>query len=206
MCNPHHIVTNDETVYTVKRMHEIKLAHEGRFAGVISGLQGTVEDQTKYAVVYPPQSMAKYSEVLQISAVEALEHRDGYVILLDHLAKLPPDARSVLATMVERGVEGGLAAWSREGSLEVLLPELRRVLGIDDGQLRDELAILKKHDMADLDVEGSEESLGAAVALAFPSIKGVDDYAMQWIKAVADASGVPVTRAIVGLDFRLLDG
>jgi hypothetical protein len=205
MCNPHHKVTDDEALYPVDRMRGIKEAHEGRFGGVVAGLQGTLEDQTKHAVVHPPESMLQYSVVFGLTQEEANDTMPQFVTLLNHLAKLPPDARSVLATIVDRGIEGGLASWTMEGALEVPLPELRAVLGVTDNQLRDELVILKNHGLADVDLDGTEESLGAAVVLAIPRIKGVDSYVLRDLKAVSEATGISVARPIVGLDFRLLD-
>lgn len=206
MCNPHHKITDDEALYPVERMRNIKEAHEGRFSGVVAGLQRVLEDQTKHAVVHPPETMARYGEVFGLTQEEARNTREQFMTLLDHLAKLPPDARSVLATIVERGRDGGLASWTMEGAIELPLPELRAVLGVTGNQLRDELVILKNHRLADVDLEGTEESLGAPVVLAIPSAKGLDEYVLRDLKAVSTATGVSLTRPIVWLDFRLLDG
>lgn len=84
------------------------------------------------------------------------------------------------------------------------LPELRAVLGVADNQLSDELVILKNHSLADVDLDGTEESLGAAVVLAVLRIKGVDGYVRD-LKAVSEATGISLERPIVRLDFRLLD-
>ncbi len=206
MCNPHHKVTDDEKRYPVEELRRIKETHEGRFAGVIGGLQGTLDDQTKHAVVNPPETMSKYGDVMGLSPDEAIACREMFAELLSHLAKLPPDARSVLATIVDRGSYEGLAGWSADGAIELLWPELREVLGLTDDQLRDQLAILKHHGLAEVDLDGSVDSLGASVAIAICKIKDVGEYVLGDLKETSGATGIPVVRAIVGLDFGLLDG
>lgn len=206
MCNPHHRATDDETRYSVARMREIKETHERRFAGVISGLRGTLEDQTRHAVVHPPKSMARYRGVSGLTDDEASEMRPVFEALLAKLARLPPDARSVLATILDRGGESGFASWSMEGSVELPMSELRAVLGVSETELRDELLILKNHGFADIDIEGTEASFGAPVVVATPPSLENGELVLTDLRAVAAESGTSLTRAIVGLDFRLLDG
>lgn len=206
MCNPHHKVTNDEDIYPVARLQSIKVDHEGRFSGLIVGLQGTVEDKTKYAAAHPPSTMARYMEVTGLTPDEADSVREQYLALLDRLRSLPPDARSVLATIIDRdtGV-GSLASWSAEFTFEVLWAELRDVLGLSNDLLREQISILKAAGLADLDEEGSEQSIYQPVVVAYVS-RGIESFVLSDLAAVAEAAQVPIARAIVGLDFRLLDG
>ncbi len=202
MCWGHHKATDDEGLYPTAKMIEIKQSHENRFGGLLAGLQATVEDQTAYTTTRPPETMALYKEHYGLSDEETRQTQIQFVRLQEELARLPPDARSVLATIVERGTN------TDENVYELPIPELRDVLGISDARLGEQLATLKHNGFVDIDSE-MREGYHSATEFVFtaPRMPGTDGVPLiDDLVRFAGLGDRRVAGVIVELDFRLLDG
>jgi hypothetical protein len=154
LCYEHHKATDDVSLYPPAKMREIKHQHEARFGGAISGLRATVQDETKSAVIRPPANLGLYGKAFELDESDLASTLLIVKTVLTKLAALPPDARSVLATILERGQP---TADSYGESFEMTTGELRRVLSISETALAELNNILIRYGYVYLDHEPREE-------------------------------------------------
>jgi hypothetical protein len=203
LCYDHHVATDDVTLFPPARMYEIKKAHERRFGGVIAGLRATVEDQTTHSVLRPPRDYGKYRAAFGLSDGEAEQARAAVVSAVQNLARLPPDARSVLAVVVDRGDTAG------EGICELPVGELRRILGLDDHELGELNNILIRNGYVQIDTDTEwrgdyyRGDPWVVTRGVFPGANGAPFVLdVLWAR---DELGVAVRTLIVDLDWRVTD-
>lgn len=105
LCHEHHVETDKEDEYPVSRMKEMKAKHELKFKGLISDLLATVGDQTKRTSVVYPLNLAAYRKVfpkIPLNDQEILSTKEGANRFINRLAKLPANARAMLAIIADR--------------------------------------------------------------------------------------------------------
>ena len=202
MCWGHHKATDDEALYPTAKMAEIKASHENRFGGLLAGLRLTLTDQTAYTTSRPPETMALYQTEYGLSDADVRETQVQFVRLQEELARLPPDARSVLATIIERG------SHDEDNVYELPIPELRDVLGVSDAALGEQLATLKHNGFVDIDSDLRDGYYSTTeFVYTTPRMPGTDGVPLlDDLVHFSEITGRRVAGVVVELDFRLLDG
>lgn len=109
MCHEHHKVTDDMSVYTVKRLQEMKATHEAKFTNIVEKIRASIVDQTKLSEVAPAASLGRINEVLawNNSPEELLETAKEVADFAARLRKLPLRTKELVTVIVERGRPGG---------------------------------------------------------------------------------------------------
>lgn len=202
LCYEHHIATDDVSLYPPARMREMKRQHEGRFGGAISGLRASVQDETKGTVIRPPANLGRLYDD------KTLDDADRANAILDikgalvKLAELPPDARSVLATILERGDPTGYGE-----SFEMTTGELRRVLAISDKELGELNNLLTRRGYIWVDPEpreGYHSSDSWISTLGTVPGSEAGTFFLE-IRSAQVSLGISPTTLLVDLDWRGLD-
>lgn len=204
LCYDHHLITNDQSIYTVEKMKSIKQVHEKRFGGILTGLRTEIEDVTKATITQFPVNMKRYQILFpeyDLDDVELEDFRRNVIRALNEIQKLPPDVRSVMATIVDRGTVGD------SDRIEITEPELRLVLDISSQTLSELLNILVQHDFIWIDHEAREGyATGVWVTLKekIPNCPGFPFF--YDLKQICEESGIAPSTLLVDLDWRNLDG
>ena len=152
MCHDHHVETNDETVWTVRRLTETKLQHEARFHRALESyelreLPDGLIDLTRGQTYRKAANLRRFAEVLNMDFTneELAPMLEEVNQLGTRLAGLTPRARSVLGVIIDRGDEtrGDFTA-----PFEIPWPELRDLLGVSDLELTELMGSLDRHGFA----------------------------------------------------------
>jgi hypothetical protein len=196
MCFEHHAVVDarvDE--WDVDRLRALKAEHESRFTAAIGQLRDRVEDVTEGATVRPPANARAIWPMLTD------EERDGTVEMatafLEHLARVPVDARELLAIMLKRGN----AEWMDSGdAVSLPLRELEAVTTLSRHEVIELMEILERHELGGIDYEDGPPRAytGDSTRLAgWPFFSDVREF--------AGADMHVIDRVVVDLDLTVFD-
>lgn len=203
MCYAHHKATDDEVAYPVARLQQIKREHERRFGGLISGLRARVADKTSATVIRPPQNLGRYNAAMRppLPDDEVERLRRTIAEALERLASLPPDARSILAVLCERGQ----TSTQHPDRISMPVDTLRQLLDIEAAELGKVLETLTYFGYAYVDDAPTETYFnGPWVHLETPW----RDYPETFLLEVDYAHrelGIPIQTLLVDLNWQVLD-
>ena len=197
LCYPHHVATDDEAIYDIDAMRTMKANHEARFAGVEERiLAGALVDLTTEVDRHYPENLRRMDAVFGWGLDEAEQVGSAEVLrsLVDRLAEIPPDTRSVLSTIVKRGRHS-------LGTLTVPAREVASVLGIGARELHEHMAILQRYRLA-----GEDEDEGVSTLVTFKPDYFLDGWDF-WVelRTVCERLDLPLDAFINDLRFDLLD-
>jgi len=192
LCYDHHIETNKEDIYTVKRLKKMKENHEKKFSDATEKLlASTVSDMTLLQDYEYCSNLNKINKVLGWgnSQAELLEVVPLFNSLLDkRLRKLTPNIRSLFSVMVARA----------EGS-EINLNEVSEVTGTSLNEMVNAVAILKRYGLI-TEPEENEYSLPVTYFVEY------DMWDMWYeIKKFSEQSLIPLNDIITDMQFSLFD-
>lgn len=156
MCHEHHVETNDVEEFPVRRLREIKASHEEAFSGSTSPLSeaalktaveeivaSEIVDHTDRVELHLPQTLAKFGELLEFGLTSD-ELRGSIAAVepgLRALRRVPVDARSVLAIVVDRGYE-------YMDDLAVPAHEIESATALDQQALANQVQTLARYGLA----------------------------------------------------------
>jgi hypothetical protein len=105
MCYDHHVETNDEAVFTVPRLRQMKVDHERIFSDVVGAIQKTVADLTELAAPVPPTNLRRMNKIVGwgLSDPELSENLQELLPVLERFFKLPLSTRQFFRVLVSRG-------------------------------------------------------------------------------------------------------
>ena len=206
LCYAHHRETDDEAIFTVARMREMKATHERRFGGVVSGLRAELTDLTAGAVVRFPSTLAAYARINEFDLTDDADViesvRSELVALIDRLSALTPDLRSVYSLVIERGTPDG------DSVFEVTTTELEQILALSAAQLGELLGVLTRHEFVYVEPNDREGYYDSVVWVTTRAPRDSQRFAspiLSDVRHVASELDVPVGRLIVDLDWSALD-
>ncbi|MEJ5914719.1 hypothetical protein [Pseudokineococcus sp. 1T1Z-3] len=155
LCYAHHKATNDETTYPVERMLRMKEQHEQRFSALTASLLATdYEDVT---------TATRFAAPGDIGALEARDYPESVIgandqhllAALQQLARVPIQLRSILATVIELGVDEDGLAWRADDNL------VRRTLGNPGAQYNADVESLCELGLLYRAYDGREDEPGS---------------------------------------------
>ena len=206
LCYEHHVTTDDESIFTVQRMRDMKEVHEKRFGGVISGLRAELSDLTAGTIVRFPSTLTSYARVndfdIDADAGFLADVRQELLALIDRLTVLTPDLRSVFSLVIERGTPTG------DSLFEATTTELEQVLGLTTPQLGQLLGVLTRHELLHVGPEEREGYYDSVVWVTTRAPRDSQRFAspiLSDIRHVAEQLGVSVRRLLVDLDWSPFD-
>jgi hypothetical protein len=152
MCHRHHVTTDTDASWSVKKMRELKAAHERLFEESVQRIaRSRVVDLTKDIPLKLPKNLERWGKVLGpligwLTEDELLTQlRELLVPFLRKFGRLAPDTRAVLLIVVDRGTR-------REGShsddLGLPLRELTQVTSISAVSLHGHIDTLTRYGFA----------------------------------------------------------
>jgi hypothetical protein len=194
LCYEHHVKTNDVAKYDVKRMQEMKAAHEKKVFDFIEKTLLTVADQTKLSDPRPAKDCSRMNRLLdwKHSAEELAQDAKTINGLLDRLGKVPKPARQLLAVIVERA--------SFCGSPEMVLAhEVQHACGLSTRTMEELGTILEKYGFIEI---GEPDDYGHG-RLFLPEWEGWPVWAD--FRRISEAGYATLEELIVNLNFSFLD-
>lgn len=102
LCYGHHVETNDESVWTVEKMSEMKARHEERFRRPEIVILNGLRDWSQATELRLPRNLDRLARVLDIPV--GAEQWEALVPYLERYRKVPMHTRKFLGEVVERMV------------------------------------------------------------------------------------------------------
>ncbi|MBY7740128.1 hypothetical protein [Paenibacillus polymyxa] len=192
MCYEHHIVTNDVSNYTVKKLKNIKKNHEEKYLSAVNNILNSVTDKTKSNKFTYANSCTKLVNAwgwnLSVEEQKALVD-DLNETLNNSLNKLPQETRELLVVMIERCREQ-----------KVYLHEISKVTGISLSKMKEDIDLLIRYKIID-EPESDDYS---NYYITFKLIKKEWEF---WddLNDTCNNCNISLEELIIGLDFSLLD-
>ncbi|GAB1798645.1 hypothetical protein [Priestia megaterium] len=191
LCYDHHTKTNDEEIYTVEILKNMKAQHEQKFSDIVGLLyQSTIRDLTQLQEYSYCKSLLRINNILDWNNTEdeLLEVVPSFNELVDKLRDLDPDTRTVFTIMVQRS-KGGI----------ISLNKVKSVTGMDNQKFISFIAMLNEDNLI---TEPYEDDYGQPIC-EFVHF----GYGDIWsdLKRFSEESGVSLNEIIKNMDFTYLD-
>jgi DNA-binding MarR family transcriptional regulator len=198
MCYEHHVLTNDEAVYTVAKLREIKANHEKRFSGIPSQMLNSIVDQTKHSQIREAKSLTKLIEphMDPLTSEELSNILKRLHEFSNRLARLPTRTRELIVVIAERSQRpAGINM-----SSVVSVSELQHVTELSTTDLVQQIAMLDKSGLV-------RESFPDDFGQATVELTGMGRDWPNWddLLHVTKKHGIALRDIVVNLRFDLLD-
>jgi len=192
LCHEHHVVTDDEASFPVKRMQEIKQTHEAKFSHIIEDIGADIVDRAGLGSLRSAENLRRLNSVLGWGLTDEQSAADlpEFALFEKRIRELVPEARRVLVVLVE--------VVSRTGR-NVLVQEFEKRLAGVGGAFWDYMELLEKYELIRIQYPSDEPPYIEYVPL--PSGWNV----LETIGEFAAKSGVTLEELLVNLNFALLD-
>lgn len=154
LCATHHVVTNDENVYTTPVMQHLKAKHEGKFADVIGKIREQVVDHTNASNPVLPTNLKRLYTTMRWPYVENDVDEIGMLKILHKVARslkqVPIPSRQLFTVLLRRSqkVQG---AWLTSTA------EVMSAMDMDSESLRGHYSTLTRFGFVD---EGWPDDFG----------------------------------------------
>lgn len=204
LCHEHHIETDKEEEYPVSRMKEMKAKHETKYRGLISGLLATVGDQTKRTSVVHPLNLAAYRDVYTknpMSDQEILSTKESVIRFIDRLAKLPANAKAMLAIIADR-VDSSFDYYDE---ISIPVETLRSVMELSHTEFNSILTTLVEYDYVIIDSDYNEPWRGERIILKNGEERESGLQLFSEAILISRALKISIEKLIVDLDWSGLD-
>ncbi|WP_454015783.1 hypothetical protein [Bacillus sp. Marseille-Q7846] len=192
LCYEHHKVTDDEAIYTVEKMKEMKANHEAKFKNIIEDMSNLfIEDITKnQSIIYPISLNSINDELKWRNNEEELQQAlEVMIVEVQKLVKITPATRSVFLTMLERS----------EGNI-VLLNEIPDILNLSNKKMEKHMDLLIKYSLIDKPEESFEYR---GYISEFNTVEGWPMW--EDIKKYCEVTDIDLKEIVYDLKFDLLD-
>jgi hypothetical protein len=196
MCHAHHKITDDDAVYTVEKLQQMKTKHEAKFTNVVANIRDSIVDRTTLQGVAPASSLNKMNAVLgwELSPEDAAESAKELAALASRIQKLPRNTRELLTIIVDRGFpdEWHLDDW------KALHDDIVEATELGNRNVVKHVEILQRHGIAE-GVFSDNQS--------FIELRGLESGWGIWkdLKTFTDKTGASLREILVDLRFDLLD-
>ena len=203
LCHEHHVETDNEQKYPVEKMITMKAKHEARFNGLISELLATVGDQTKNTSVVYPVNFEAYRAVhpiLTLNDDEISGTKDGVIIAIGRLAKLPPNARAMLAVIADRAD----SSFDYLHQVSIPVETLRSIMDLSHTEFDSILTTLIEYDYVKIEEDYEAPWRGERIILRDEEDKSGLQIFTEVI-LISRALGIPTEELVLDLDWSKLD-
>lgn len=199
MCYDHHVETNDESVWPVERMRELKRRHESLFAQPDKLILSRIRDWTTTESLTLPRNLYGLYGPKEL-------YDEDHDVLLDNVREylsrfevVPLEVRSFLASVIERMARAGGMARYHNGSSVIFAEDVRKAHRMEVGDFIRECDLLEKYGLGRLD---TEERYNEEVI-----IYGIFDYPF-WpdVLNFSKRQRIAFSSFFEGLDFSTLEG
>jgi len=197
MCYPHHIETDDVSIYTVERMKQLKRDHESRFSDVAGAIRASIVDRTSQDRVVKAQSLVKMGasdwQLTPTQMTETLAELHEFAV---RLARLPVSLRELMAIIARRAKR---SAGINMG-VELAVHELRQVTGLKDTELLGDLEMLTRNGFIQ---DGFPNEVGQSTV----EVRNLGSGWQIWkdLLSTCDRHSIPLEDIVVRLKLNLLD-
>tara|TARA_B100001778_G_scaffold322379_1_gene314665 strand:+ start:65 stop:889 length:825 start_codon:yes stop_codon:yes gene_type:complete len=135
LCHRHHKETDNEDLYPVARMRELKCKHEKKFERVLDSMANEIYDLSKVHEPIPPTSLSLLVSGGFIDKKYQQEYEEDIKALIEKLEQISPATRRVYLLIVSRvGLDFG----------KMHLAEFRHLISIEDKDAVEHLGILDR--------------------------------------------------------------
>lgn len=194
MCHDHHIITDDESEFSVERMQQLKADHETIYTDIILQLLDSITDQTTTTSSKSPKSLRRINDVLEwdLSDEQLDETAIDIESILEILKRTPRRARELLVILIDRG--------SRHSFLDHDLVanhfDIIEACEISDETVIRLVRVLEQHGLA----RGQDTDKGSIIEVC-----GLDWPFWEDLKKFAKTENIPLKTFIIDLQFDKLD-
>lgn len=148
MCYEHHVETNDKDQFPITRMQQIKADHESKFIkldGLLDEIAEQALDITKLREAAHPKTLRAFYDALEwrYDGEDVSATKQVLANLVDIVRGLPPQARGIIARIVERGSKTYGADWGCD--LSMSHAELSGVVRLSDPEIVSQVRILERY-------------------------------------------------------------
>ncbi len=205
MCRNHHkTIDADEKTWKVAKLAALKQAHEAIYTAAIDKLRSQVGDITEGVTFTPETNGLAILDSDGLDSSEREECRKDINRFAERLSRIPADARSVLALIVDRGddtsAQGLTSHWSSEVQIPVSV--LKSLADCSATQLRHHVEVLTHFDMLHHDTDPFD---GPPLYVVGNSTPGNGWPLLRDIRELETPSRPVVRRVLCDLDFTALD-
>jgi hypothetical protein len=211
MCHDHHVETDAVDEFHVQRLREIKVGHEEAFSGeppplgeaaleaaVAEIVASDIVDRTDRVELHLPQTLSSFGEILKLDLTR--EELRGSIALaeprLRALRRVPVDARSVFAIVIDRGFD-------HRDDLAVPAHEIESATGLDSVELTNHVQTLARYGLASFEEDYDPTWSATVVLICTHPIDGWEFW--SHVKAFCERAEVELKPLINELRFDLLD-
>lgn len=211
MCHDHHVETNDVVEFPVERLRDIKAEHEAVFAdtppllsddaleaAVKEIVESDIVDRTDRVTLHLPQTLAEFSEVLELEETPDELQRDIALMTphLEALRRIPIDTRAIFAIVIDRGSD-------YYGAQRVPAHELDGVTGLSFNEIKLHVATLRRYGLASFEEEDEDYGNPTTMWVKTINVDGWDFWGP--IRTFCQAKEFECKRLINELRFDRLD-
>jgi hypothetical protein len=196
LCHPHHVLTHDETAYSVEGLRRMKAEHEKKYEQAAKRImESALTDLTDDVPRQYPRNLQRWRDgtSANLSDTELLASIPELKVLIDRLASLPTRARSILGLLIKRGTPGS------SGIFEIRVHELQSVIGGDE-QLAGDIEILEKYKFAYLD----HDEYRPITLMTYPEMKSGWEFWSD-LRHFCEEIGESVDAIVAEMRFEILD-
>jgi hypothetical protein len=205
MCGTHHtVIDSDETTWTVAKLKDLKRAHEAIYTAAIDKLRQQVGDVTDGVTYTPAANGLAILDGQGLDPNELEVSRQDINGFAERLSRIPVDARSLLALIVDRGEKTPGHVRHSHWSVEFQIPVrvLKSLADCTATQLRQHVEVLEHFDLLQRDDEPFD---GPPLYIVGNSTPGIGWALLQDIHDLDTPERPVVRRVLCDLDFTALD-
>lgn len=150
MCHRHHVVTDDEAIYTVAALREMKASHEEKYSQIEEKMSASITDQALEGEFVPAQNLGLILPEAGLELPSLLTKFNEYGL---RLRELPVSTRELLAIAARRATLKAEREHDRAGigSLTVNPGEIHKATGLTGPEFQEHIRILDEHGLASVE-------------------------------------------------------
>lgn len=206
ICEYHHTTIDDpdtgENSWPVGRLQKLKKDHEAIYTSVPDRLRRQVSDISEGVTYVPAVNALAVLGPLSLGEDERLQSCKEINQFAERLTRIPEDARSLLAVIVDRGDEVGARSSPWEPEFSVPVNALSSYVDCGSRELRRHIEVLEHCGMLVFDDEVFD---GPPVYIVGNSLPDTGWQLLQEIRRAVNGDRDTLRRILCDLDFSALD-
>ncbi|KAB2397326.1 hypothetical protein [Bacillus cereus] len=193
LCHDHHLETDDEEKFPVKRMKEIKEEHEQKYGDVTDKLFSSIADKTELQEYQYCTTLKSFYKVMEweYNKEEAEENAKVFNKLVDDLRDLSPETKEIFKIMLRR---------QKDDSIWINIDEIPGVTGESQEIILIHIRLLEEKGF----IGECELNDRGTVISDFVKPEGFWDI-WRDIRKYANLTSITLEEIIVSMNFSLLD-
>jgi hypothetical protein len=203
MCATQHTtIDRDTDTWTVAKLADLKRSHEAVYTAAVDRLRRQVGDVNEGVSYTPAANGRAILPDADLTADEMAESCSEINRFAQRLAKIPADARSLLALIVGRADATSISRHPWPAEVQIPVPVLKSLADCGATKLRRHVEVLEHFDLLNIEQEPFE---GPPLYLAGNSTPGVGWELLHDIRHLAGNDHSVIRRILCDLDFSALD-